>query len=340
MFVDRAVFEVEGGIGGSGSDAFRREKGVPRGGPAGGDGGHGGDVVLEVDPQLSTLLDLSYRRHYRAERGMHGEGSRRTGRSGEDLVLRVPPGTVVYDDETGDRLGELLEGGERLGVARGGKGGRGNAHFATATHQAPRRWERGEEGEERRVRLELKLIADVGLVGEPNAGKSTFLSTVSAARPKVADYPFTTLTPNLGVVALSDFRSLVIADLPGIIEGAHEGKGLGHQFLRHIERTRALALFVPVDAEDPQGEYDALREELSAYSGELASRPHCLVLTKVDLQGAEASLPEVEAPDAWGRYAISSVTRAGIQDLLEALWRRTRPEPEPADDDGEEWWTP
>jgi GTP-binding protein len=190
------------------------------------------------------------------------------------------------------------------------------------------------------VRLELKLIADVGLVGEPNAGKSTFLSTVSAARPKVADYPFTTLTPNLGVVALSDFRSLVIADLPGIIEGAHEGKGLGHQFLRHIERTRALALFVPVDAEDPQGEYDALREELSAYSRELAARPHCLVLTKVDLQGAEASLPEVEAPDAWGCYAISSVARAGIQDLLEALWRRTRPDPGPADDDGEEWWTP
>ncbi|NIP81341.1 MAG: GTPase ObgE, partial [Gemmatimonadetes bacterium] len=237
MFVDRAIIEVAGGIGGSGAEAFRREAGVPRGGPSGGDGGHGGDVVLVADPQLATLLDYSYKRHYQAPRGMHGEGSNRTGKSGEDLILRVPPGTVAYDDATGEVLGELLEDGESVVVARGGRGGRGNARFKTATRQAPRRWEPGEEGEERTVRLELKLIADVGLVGEPNAGKSTFLSAVTAARPKVADYPFTTLEPNLGVVQLSDFRSFVIADIPGIIEGAHEGKGLGHQFLRHIERT-------------------------------------------------------------------------------------------------------
>jgi len=341
MFVDRAVFQVQGGVGGSGSDAFRREKGVPRGGPAGGDGGDGGDVVLEVDPQLSTLLDLSYRKHYRAERGMHGEGSNRTGRAGEDLVLKVPPGTVALDDESEELLGELMEPGQRLVVARGGRGGRGNARFTSATHQAPRKWEPGEEGEERRVRLELKLIADVGLVGEPNAGKSSFLSSVTAAHPKVADYPFTTLTPNLGVVQLSDFRSFVLADLPGIIEGAHEGKGLGHQFLRHIERTRTLAVFVPVDAQDPQGEYDALRSELSAYSPELAGTPHCLVLTKADLLGPDEEPPEVEAPEAWGRYRVSSVTRAGVPELLDALWANSRPRREEVEGgEDEEWWTP
>ncbi len=341
MFVDRAVFDVRGGVGGSGSDAFRRERGVPRGGPAGGDGGKGGDVVLEVDPQLSTLLDLSYRKHYKAERGMHGEGSNRTGKTGADLVLKVPPGTVALDDETGEELGELLEPGQRLVVARGGRGGRGNTHFVSSTHQAPRRWEPGEEGESRRVRLELKLIADVGLVGEPNAGKSTFLSSVSAAQPKVAAYPFTTLTPNLGVVQLSDFRSFVLADLPGIIEGAHEGKGLGHQFLRHIERTRSLALFVPVDVEDPQAEYDALRSELAAYSETLAATPHCLVLTKTDVLGPDEEVPTVEAPDAWGTLSVSSVTRAGVPELLEALWKHSRPVEEPAaPGEDEEWWTP
>lgn len=343
MFVDRSVIEVRGGVGGSGAEAFRREKGVPRGGPSGGDGGKGGDVILEVDPQLSTLLDLSYRKHYHAERGQHGEGSDRTGRAGEDLVLKVPPGTVASDADTGDVLGELVDEGQRLVVARGGRGGRGNARFTSATHQAPREWEPGEEGEERRVVLELKLIADVGLVGEPNAGKSTFLSAVTAARPKVADYPFTTLTPNLGVVQLSDFRTFVIADIPGIIEGAHEGKGLGHQFLRHIERTRTLALLVPVDAEDPQGEYDELRDELAAYSEELAARPHCLVLSKTDLLPADAPLPEVEAADAWGTYAISSVARDGVDELLSALWDRSRAEEEAeaaAGEDDEEWWTP
>jgi len=339
MFVDRAVVELIAGTGGSGSDAFRRETGVPRGGPAGGDGGRGGDIVLELDKQLSTLLDFRYRRHYKAPRGMHGQGKNRTGRSGEDLVLRVPPGTVVYDDETDELLAELLEVGDRVVVAQGGRGGRGNTHFTTATQQAPRHWEPGEEGQERRIRLELKLIADVGLVGEPNAGKSTFLASVSAARPKVADYPFTTLEPNLGVISLSDYRSFVIADIPGIIEGASEGKGLGHQFLRHIERTRTLALMVPVDAEDPQAEFEALRSELEAYSEDLTRTPFCLVLTKTDLLPPDATLPEVAIPGAWGVFAMSSASRSGLTELLNALWEASQREKK-ADEGDEEWWTP
>ncbi len=344
MFVDRTVIHVEGGTGGSGAEAFRREKGVPWGGPSGGDGGDGGSVILVANPQLSTLLDLTHRPHYKAPRGQHGEGSNRTGRSGEDMEVAVPPGTVVRDADTGDLLGELLAAGDRMVVAPGGRGGRGNARFATPTHQAPRRWEPGEEGVSRRLELELKLIADVGLVGQPNAGKSTLLASISAAHPKVADYPFTTLTPNLGVVQLSDYRSFVVADIPGIIEGAHEGKGLGLQFLRHIERTRALAYLIPVDAADPQEEYDQLREELRSHSSELAARPHCLVLTKVDLLGPEDSTPEVEAPDAWGTFPVSSVARKGLDPLLEALDSRVRADREEErageGEDEEKWWVP
>ena len=340
MFIDRAVIEVIAGTGGSGSEAFRREKGVPRGGPAGGDGGKGGDVLLEADAQLATLLDYSYRRHYKADRGMHGAGKNKTGRSGDDLVLKVPPGTVAYDADSEECLGELLEPGQSIVVALWGRGGRGNTHFKTSTQQAPRRWERGGEGEERRVRLELKLIADVGLVGEPNAGKSTFLAAVTAARPKVADYPFTTLEPNLGVVQLSDFRTFVIADIPGIIEGAHEGKGLGHQFLRHIERTRTLALVIPVDAPDVQVEYEALRSELDAYSTELAMTPHCVMLTKTDLLPADEPLPELEAPDAWGVFGVSSVAHRGVDELLPLLWEASRKAgtgETPGADEG--WWS-
>ncbi len=342
MFVDRAVVEVVAGTGGSGAEAMRRESGVPRGGPAGGDGGKGGDIVLEADPQLSTLLDFRYKRHYKAERGQHGGGSNRTGRSGEDLVLRVPPGTVARDDESGELLGELLREGERVVVARGGRGGRGNARFKSATNQAPRRWEPGEEGEERRIRLELKLIADVGLVGEPNAGKSTLLATVTAARPKVADYPFTTLEPNLGVVRLSDFRSFVMADIPGIIEGAHEGKGLGHQFLRHIERTRVLLLVIPVDVDDVQAEYSRLRTELEAYSEDLAATPFLVGLSKTDLLGPDDPLPALDAPEALGVVPFSSVARTELQPLLERLWEASRAvvaeEREGEDDDA--WWKP
>lgn len=341
MFVDRAVVEVVAGTGGSGAEAFRRESGVPRGGPAGGDGGRGGDVRLVADAQLSTLLDYSYRRHYKAERGMHGEGSNRTGKSGEELILRVPPGTVAYDDETGELLGELMEEGASVVIAKGGRGGRGNARFKTATNQAPRRWEPGEEGEERRVRFELKLIADVGLVGEPNAGKSTFLASVTSARPKVAAYPFTTLEPNLGVVQLSDFRSFVIADIPGIIEGAHEGKGLGHQFLRHIERTRVLLLMIPADAADPQAEYQRLRTELEAYSQDLAATPFLVALTKADLLDPEEDPPSLEAEGALGIMAVSAVARTNVRELLERLWQSSQVvarQERGEEDDSETWW--
>lgn len=324
IFVDQAVIEVAGGTGGSGAEAFRREKGTPRGGPSGGDGGRGGDVVLVTDPQLSTLLDFSYRRHYRAERGQHGGGNNRTGRGGADRVVSAPPGTTVRDADTSEFIGELLAAHDRVVVARGGRGGRGNARFATARNQAPTRWEPGAEGEARRIELELRLIADVGLVGEPNAGKSTLLASVSAARPKVADYPFTTLVPGLGVVQLPDFRSFVLADIPGIIEGAHEGKGLGLRFLRHVERTRTLVYLIPADSSDPQAEYERLRSELRGHSRALGAREHCLVVSKMDLVDPGAPAPHVEAPDAWGSFAVSAVTRRGLDELCEALWRRTR----------------
>lgn len=318
---------------------MRREKGVPRGGPAGGDGGKGGDVLLEADAQLATLLDYSYRRLYKAERGMHGAGKSMTGRSGEDMVLKVPPGTLVYDADSEECIGEMLEPGQSIVVALGGRGGRGNTHFKTSTQQAPRRWEPGVEGEARRVRLELKLIADVGLVGEPNAGKSTFLAAVTAARPKVADYPFTTLAPNLGVVQLSDFRTFVIADIPGIIEGAHEGKGLGHQFLRHIERTRTLALVISVDAPDLQVEYEALRSELEVYSSELVLTPHCVILSKTDLLPPDEPLPELSAPDAWGIFAVSSVTHRGLKEVLPLLWEASQKAGAGEQPDAEDgWW--
>ncbi len=324
MFVDYAVINVYAGTGGSGAEAWRREAGVPRGGPAGGDGGKGGDVILRADRQLSTLLDYRYQQHYRAERGQHGMGKNRTGRDGADLVLRVPLGTVVKDADTGELLGELVEDGEELIVAKGGRGGRGNAAFATATRQAPTYWEPGAEGEERRVALELKLIADVGLVGQPNAGKSTLLASISAARPKIADYPFTTLEPNLGVVQLPGSRTFVVADIPGIIEGAHEGRGLGLRFLRHIERTRTLAYLIPVDSPDVQAEYELLREELRSYSPELAEKPHCVVLSKTDVLGPDDSPPTIDAPDAWGVYAISAVSRKGLGELLEGLYEHVR----------------
>ncbi len=321
MFVDRVVVRVQAGTGGSGASSFRREKYVPMGGPDGGDGGRGGDVIVRADRNLTTLLDYTYRDAWQAERGQHGEGSNRTGRSGADVILPVPPGTVVRDADTNALLGEVVTDGEQLVVARGGRGGKGNAFFVSATHQAPREWQPGEEGEHRRLELELKLIADVGLVGQPNAGKSTLLSVISAARPKIADYPFTTLSPNLGVVPLSDHRSFVVADIPGIIEGAHEGRGLGLQFLRHIERTRILAFLIPIDAEDWQAEFDRLRREVAAYSATLAEKPYCVVFTKLDLLG-EHWIPDIEAPGAFGRFAISAPGRMGLDVLLDAWWRQ------------------
>lgn len=323
-FVDNAVIEVESGTGGSGSDAFRREKGVPRGGPAGGDGGRGGDVVLVGDPSLSSLLDYRYRRHYRAGRGGHGEGRNRTGRDGADRTLRVPLGTAVFDDDSGRLLGELTEAGQEVVVAKGGRGGRGNVRFVTASRQAPRRWEPGGEGAKLTLCLQLSLMADAGLVGEPNAGKSTFLSATTKARPKVADYAFTTLTPHLGVSELPGFRSLVMADLPGLIEGAHVNRGLGHRFLRHVERTRALAFVIPVDVEDPQQSLDGLRRELEAYSPALLSVPWVVLMTKTDLLAPGMPLPEVRAQGAAAVLGVSSVARRGLAEAVEALWTASR----------------
>ena len=320
MFVDRVLVKVEAGTGGSGQTSFRREKFAPMGGPDGGDGGRGGDVIVRGDRNLTTLLDYTYRDAWKAERGQHGEGSNRTGRSGEDIVLPVPPGTVVRDTETQEFLGEIMEDGHTILVAKGGRGGKGNSFFVTPTHQSPREWQPGEEGHARTLELELKLIADIGLVGQPNAGKSTLLSVISAARPKIADYPFTTLSPNLGVVPLSDHRSFVVADIPGIIEGASEGKGLGLRFLRHIERTRMLAFMIPIDAEDWQAELDQLRHEISTYSTELAAKPYCVVFTKLDLLG-EHYVPDIDAPGAFGKYAISAAGRMGLDVVLDAWWR-------------------
>jgi len=318
VFIDRVVVRVEAGTGGSGATSFRREKFVPMGGPDGGDGGRGGDVIVRGDDNLATLLDYTYRDAWTAERGEHGMGANKTGRSGGDIVLPVPPGTVIRE-RGGEILGEILRHGDEIVVARGGRGGKGNAFFATSTHQSPREWQPGEEGEQRVLELELKLIADVGLVGKPNAGKSTLLSVISAARPKIADYPFTTLSPNLGVVQLTDARTFVVADIPGIIEGAHEGKGLGLQFLRHVERTRVLAFLIPIDAMDWQQEYDDLRREVEAYSLELARKPHCVVFTKLDLLGEDFA-PPIEAPDAFGSFAISAAARTGLDPLLAGWW--------------------
>lgn len=319
MFIDRVIVRVEAGTGGSGCTSFRREHRVPMGGPDGGDGGRGGDIIVRGDSNLTTLLDYTYRDRWTAERGEHGMGSNKTGRSGANVVLPVPPGTIVRDQETGEVVAEILEHGEERVIAKGGRGGKGNAFFATATHQSPREWQPGEEGQIRVLELELKLIADVGLVGEPNAGKSTLLSVISAARPKIADYPFTTLSPNLGVVQLTDGRTFVVADIPGIIEGAHEGKGLGLQFLRHIERTRILAFMLPVDEMEWQAGYDRLRREIAEYSKELAALPHCVVFTKMDLLG-EDDPPPLEAPDAFGIFAISAAARTGLDKLLAAWW--------------------
>ncbi len=323
-FVDQVKIHVKAGDGGHGCVSFRREKYVPRGGPDGGDGGRGGDVILVADPQLHTLYDFYHRVHFRAENGRPGMGKKMTGRDGEDLILRVPVGTVVRDAETGEVLGDLVRPGQRLIVARGGKGGRGNARFATPTNQAPRYAEPGRPGEERWLILELKLIADVGLVGLPNAGKSTLLSRISAARPKIADYPFTTLQPNLGVVALSDERTFVVADLPGLIEGAHRGVGLGLDFLRHVERTRVLLQVIDASSEDPLRDFEIIEKEMAHYQPELLKKPRAVALNKIDLIPDRNLLrPVKETLERKGHpvYLISAATGEGLRDLLEGLWR-------------------
>ena len=325
MFIDRAKIHVQGGDGGNGVTAFRREKFVPRGGPSGGDGGRGGDVILVADFSLNTLLHLRYNPSHIAPRGLHGEGSNRSGRTGEDLIVRVPVGTQIFDATTGELLHDLSHEGDRWLAARGGRGGFGNAHFTTSTNRAPRYHQTGSKGEELDLQLELKLLADVGLVGFPNAGKSTFISTVSAARPKIADYPFTTLEPHLGVVDLGDFRTFVIADIPGLIEGAHTGAGLGDRFLRHIERTKLLLHLVDVSSasgREAVGDYETVNHELASYNEALATRPQFVVATKIDaLDQPERldSLKQRAIEDNKPFFAISSATGEGVRDLVNAV---------------------
>lgn len=319
-FADYAKIYVTAGDGGAGSSHFRREKFVPKGGPDGGDGGKGGAILLKGNTQLNTLLDLRYRKFIKAEPGRNGEGGKRKGRDGEDEVLDVPTGTVVYDAETRERLGEITEDGEVLEIASGGRGGLGNWHFRSSTNQTPEYAQPGEKGEERVVELELKLIADVGLVGFPNAGKSTLLSSLSAAKPKIASYPFTTLEPNLGVVTFSDYRSFVMADIPGIIEDAHQGKGLGLQFLRHIERNRLLLFLVSSEA-DIEAEYKSLRNELEKYRPDLVEKPQILVVTKMDLKPDYKLDQEISIDKKVPVIHISSATGYQLDPLKELIWR-------------------
>lgn len=328
MFIDEAVIYVKAGDGGNGCVAFRREKYVPRGGPSGGDGGRGGDVMLVASEHYNTLLHFRFNPEYKAQRGRHGEGSNRTGQQGASIEVPVPVGTVVFDADTGEQLHDFVTAGDRFVAARGGRGGRGNARFATSTHQAPTEHEPGRPGEERRLRLELKLLADAGLVGFPNAGKSTLISRISAARPKIADYPFTTLEPHLGVVSLEDQRTFVVADIPGLIEGAHEGHGLGIRFLRHVERTRLLVHLVDVSeatGRDPVRDFEVVIAELASFSEELANKPVLVVATKLDAaQDPERleSLRRMAAEKELPFYAISSVTGQGIEELKFAIGER------------------
>ena len=329
-FIDEAVVHIKAGDGGNGSSAMRREAHIPRGGPRGGDGGDGGSVIVAVDPQLSTLLDYKYKRHYKAQRGEDGRNKDQYGAGGDDMVLRVPMGTMVHDVDTGELLADLSEPDARCVVARGGKGGRGNIHFKSPWNQAPRTAEPGTPGEERSLRLELKLLADVGLLGYPSVGKSTFISRVSRARPKIADYPFTTLAPNLGMVRLSDDRSMVIADIPGLVEGASEGVGLGHRFLRHVERTGVLLHLIevrelPEPEREPMRDFDTLNRELARYAPELAEKPQVVALNKIDLPGAQAAADELRARFAERGvelHLVSAATGEGVPALLELLWSR------------------
>ena len=333
MFVDEVDIHVEAGNGGRGCLAFRREKRVPHGGPSGGDGGHGGSVFVVASAHVNTLINYRFHPEFAADRGAHGQGSNRTGQTGADLELAVPIGTLVYE-KTGDGdppsrlLADLAEEGQRVLVARGGRGGLGNARFATSTNRAPRKVQPGEPGEIKELRFELKLLADVGLVGFPNAGKSTLIARISAARPKIADYPFTTLTPNLGVVRLSDDRSFVVADVPGLIEGAHRGLGLGHQFLRHLERTKVLVHLVDVSGasgRDPAQDLDILRRELELFQPTLAAKPQMVAANKIDAldEAARAAALEKRAADLkLPFFRISGATGAGVAELVEAMWHR------------------
>ncbi|MEJ9211475.1 GTPase ObgE [Bacillus smithii] len=333
MFVDQVKIYVKGGDGGNGMVAFRREKYVPKGGPAGGDGGKGADVVFEVDEGLRTLMDFRYQRHFKAPRGENGMSKNQHGKNAEDMVVKVPPGTVVIDDDTKEVIADLTEHGQRVVVAKGGRGGRGNTRFATPANPAPEICEKGEPGEERYVVLELKLLADVGLVGFPSVGKSTLLSVVSRARPKIADYHFTTIVPNLGVVETEDGRSFVMADLPGLIEGAHQGVGLGHQFLRHIERTRVIVHVIDMSASegrDPYEDYVTINNELKEYNLRLTERPQIIVANKMDIPEAHENLKRFKEKlqEDYPVFPISAATREGIRELLFAIADKLEETPE------------
>ena len=333
MFLDRVRLVVKGGDGGRGVISFRREAHIPRGGPDGGDGGKGGDVILRVDPELGTLADFRFAREVDAEPGAAGGGRNRTGRSGADAVLRVPPGTVVKDSTTGETVADLITLSEEVVVARGGSGGKGNARFATSTRRVPRIAEAGGKGERREIELELKLLADVGLAGMPNAGKSTLLASLTSARPKIADYPFTTLVPNLGVARLED-RELVVADIPGLIEGASRGAGLGEEFLRHVERTRLIVHVVDASRPDPLADIATIDAEIGSYGRGLAERPLVVAVNKIDLPEARAAAPRIaEALRARevDAFPISAATREGVDALLRAVFERTRPRETSAD---------
>lgn len=319
MFVDRVTIDVQAGRGGDGCVSFRREKFVPRGGPDGGDGGHGGSVIVVAKEGVDTLSALVHRKHWRAKAGTAGSGSNRHGASAEDLVIQVPPGTVIIDTQGDFVLKDLASLEESVVAARGGRGGKGNCRFKSSTNQVPRESTRGGDGESRRITLELKVIADVGLLGKPNAGKSTLLSRVSRARPEIADYPFTTKTPNLGIVQVDRDRSLVMADIPGLIEGAHSGAGLGHEFLRHVERTRVLVHLVeplPMDGSDPLENYRAIRDELAQYDVDLANRPELVAVSKAELPGAEEIRAELAEQIGQEVLIFSSVTGQGLNELV------------------------
>ena len=319
MFIDYAEIHIRAGKGGDGCISFRREKFIPKGGPDGGDGGRGGNVVIQADENLHTLQDIVHHRIFRADSGGKGQGGNMTGKDAEDIVILVPVGTIVKSLETEEVLADLVEKGQRFVAAKGGKGGKGNWRFRTPTNRTPRHAEPGEAGEEGRIGLELKVLADVGLVGFPIAGKSTLLASVSAAKPKIANYPFTTLTPNLGIVKLADFKSLVLADIPGLIEGAHEGKGLGIQFLKHIERTKVLAFLIDVQSEDYEKEYATLKQELRSFNKELLKRKRIVILTKLDT--TDKPPKKTKMKDGTSVYMISSVAHLGLEKLVKVFWK-------------------